>query len=57
MPDPKAKKPYEKPLLRTIGLLAEEVLAVGCKTATGNPGHGRFGAPSCLVSACLSEGS
>jgi len=28
----KKKRAYEKPRLRTIELLAEEVLAVGCKT-------------------------
>ena len=28
----KKKRAYQKPRLRTIELLAEEVLAVGCKT-------------------------
>jgi len=28
----KTKRAYQKPRLRTIRLLAEEVLAVGCKT-------------------------
>jgi len=29
------RQKYERPLLRTIELVAEEVLVVGCKTATG----------------------
>ncbi len=45
---------YEKPLMRTIDLAAEEVLAVGCKLA-GGPG-GPIGA-SCTASACFSAGS
>jgi len=40
-------QPYEKPRLRVIELTAEEVLAVGCKTAAG-------GAP--LPPNCLSCG-
>jgi len=31
----KKNQPYEKPRLRVIELTAEEVLAVGCKTAAG----------------------
>lgn len=33
MKDPKQreKRPYEKPVLRRIGLVADEVLAAGCK--------------------------
>ncbi len=34
----KCKKPYERPRLRTIPLVAEEVLAVTCKAAPGSPG-------------------
>ncbi|HTZ17834.1 MAG TPA: hypothetical protein VMB78_05280 [Dissulfurispiraceae bacterium] len=30
-----ARQKYEKPLLRTIELIAEEVLVVGCKTTSG----------------------
>jgi len=33
-----SKQAYEKPKLRTIELLAEEVLGIGCKTAPGLPG-------------------
>ena len=34
----KDKQLYEKPRLRTIPLVAEEVLAVNCKTFQGAPG-------------------
>ena len=49
-----AQKTYEQPLLRTIDLVAEEVLAVGCKLA-GGPG-GPIGA-SCTASSCFAAGS
>lgn len=51
---PKHKKPYEKPVLRTIDLVAEEVLAVGCKLA--DAGGGPFGL-TCLSSSCFNAGS
>jgi len=35
------KLPYEKPTLRVISLVAEEVLAVNCKADVGAPG--KFG--------------
>jgi hypothetical protein len=41
---------YEKPRLRTIPLVAEEVLAVNCKTAPGASGKhtgGRCGFAPC----------
>jgi hypothetical protein len=37
------KLPYEKPRLRMISLLADEVLAVKCKQAVGSPGMAVFG--------------
>jgi hypothetical protein len=42
---------YEKPKLRTIPLVAEEVLAIRCKTARGAPGKnaGRCGFSPCSV--------
>lgn len=43
------KKPYDKPQLRTISLVAEEVLAVGCKLTTAT---GPFGA-NCLSVPCV----
>jgi hypothetical protein len=44
----KRKQMYEKPKLGPIDLTAEEVLAVGCKTATG----GGPNTPSCAVKKC-----
>ena len=40
----KSKQAYEKPRLRTIELLAEEVMGVGCKNtpATFGSGGGHF---------------
>lgn len=32
-----SKLPYEKPVLRIIELIADEVLSTGCKTAFGDP--------------------
>jgi hypothetical protein len=42
---------YEKPRLRKIPLVAEEVLAINCKTASGAPGKngGRCGIAPCSV--------
>lgn len=51
----KSKKPYEKPMLRTIELAAEEVLAVGCKLASSGTA---FGAPAnCIANSCAGPGS
>lgn len=33
--DRKTKEPYEKPRVEAIELKADEVLAIGCKTASG----------------------
>ena len=55
MKDKKKKKKYEKPALNSIHLLAEEVLAVGCKASlSGVPS-----APSCDSGAtpCVDLGS
>jgi len=51
---PGQKQPYEKPVLRTIELVAEEVLAYGCKLGTPKAGYGR---PSCMVRPCTGKGS
>lgn len=51
--EPQAKLPYVKPSFRTISLVAEEVMAVGCKLPATN---GPLGAPggSCTVpNPCL----
>lgn len=42
------KKRYEKPQLRTVSLVAEEVMAVGCKLGSG---PGPIGA-NCLAVPC-----
>lgn len=50
---PETKLPYVKPSFRSISLVAEEVMAVGCKLPSTN---GPIGAPggSCTVpSPCL----
>jgi hypothetical protein len=31
--------PYEKPVLRSISLVADQVLGTGCKIAPANPGQ------------------
>lgn len=43
------KKPYEKPQLRVVSLVAEEVLAVGCKLGSG---AGPFNV-NCLATPCV----
>jgi len=45
---------YEKPTLLVIPLVADEVLAVGCKLDGGGPGPIGI---SCTASACQAEGS
>ena len=52
----KKKRAYQKPRLRTIRLLAEEVLAVGCKTPNA-PGSIPGTAISCLGVVCAMPGS
>ncbi len=51
----KKKEKYEKPVLRTIELVAEEVLGLGCnKQLSGsNAGHG----PGCLIGTCSRLGT
>lgn len=53
-PEGKTKQPYEKPRIRTIELVAEEVLAIGCKLA----GVAAPGFPaSCTAGFCSENGS
>lgn len=48
------RKPYRKPVLRTIELTADEVLAAGCKTS----GTGfNSGAAPCSANNCSAMGS
>ena len=49
------KKPYHKPEVKVIELAAEEVLAVGCKTAV-SPGVG-LPAANCILARCAANGS
>ena len=51
------KKPYQKPKLRTIELVADEVLAVGCKVQNGVAGINNPKASCALPTTCYSEGS
>ncbi len=49
------RRPYVKPRIRTIELAAEEVLAVGCKHATGSRNRNQ---PLCGIGAgCAAAGS
>jgi hypothetical protein len=49
------KQTYEKPMLRTIELAAEEILAIGCKTVGGTaPGSNT---PPCQIRHCSGKGS
>ena len=53
----KKRKVYEKPRLRTINLEAEEVLAVGCKIASGGT-TGIVDQPQCGINiGCATAGS
>jgi len=48
------KKKYTKPRLRIIELVADEVLAIGCKMAQAN---GPIGKHNCMASQCFHMGS
>lgn len=55
------KQRYEKPDIKVVELVADEVLAVGCKTpVAGTGGKGKPAVPpfSCIgPTACYSRGS
>lgn len=51
------KRPYEKPVLRTIELVADEVLAVGCKVKKGQSGFNNRPATCLRPRTCYSQGS
>jgi len=44
------KLPYEKPELKSFSLVAEEVMSVGCKTATAGGG---FTGINCIAGGCV----
>jgi len=46
----KKKQPYEKPRLRTIELVAEEVLGIACKTRFSDPTG--IGSSGCTNGSC-----
>lgn len=49
------KEQYEKPLLRIVDLVAEEVLGVGCKSVALPASAGI--APPCAAGGCQQDGS
>jgi len=51
------RKPYQKPRLRTIELVADEVLAVGCKVQNGTTGVNNLKASCAFPRTCYGEGS
>ena len=55
MQNKQKKEPYTKPVLKIINLAAEEVLAIGCKTADG--GFSALHAICLVVPPCATEGS
>jgi hypothetical protein len=46
--------PYEKPVLRSISLVADQVLGVGCKAAPGGAHAAPMGQPifGCVTNLC-----
>ncbi len=48
------KQPYFQPKLRIIDLVAEEVLAVGCKTTGASA---PLNPTSCMAASCSQDGS
>lgn len=50
------KQHYEKPVLRPIELVAEEILAVGCKSVTTGTAP-RSATPPCMIRHCAGKGS
>ena len=52
-----SKKKYEKPVLRSFPLIAEEVMASGCKTSSTPPGVTPSGQTSCTSLPCSDAGS
>jgi hypothetical protein len=48
------QRAWEKPTLGRISLQADQVLNIGCKTATGGA---NVGADSCTGASCMGPGS
>lgn len=53
-PNAKNKRPYEKPFVVVINLVAPEVLSSGCKLPTGGTA---VGASPCPAGGCSGPGS
>jgi len=55
----KNRRPYKKPDINVIELVADEVLAVGCKTNVAHSGQNPpIGSLSCTVTSnCFQQGS
>jgi len=54
---PSRRRAYEKPALRTISLVADQVLANTCKTTTGTTGVLVTGCRRLPATQCLAMGS
>lgn len=54
MQEPRQRKRYEKPRLKSLPLVADEVLAKGCKTVSPGPG---FQGTGCVSGGCNQSGS
>ena len=52
--DTRKRKAYQKPVLRRVDLIADEVLSLGCKTDTGATGPI---SASCTTIPCVTLGS
>ncbi|NWF98586.1 MAG: hypothetical protein HXY52_06615 [Nitrospirae bacterium] len=50
------KQHYEKPMLRQIELVAEEILAVGCKSLSTGTAP-KSATPPCMIRHCAGKGS
>ncbi len=53
---PVERAPYEKPAMRSISLVADQVLGVGCKSSTSTP-PAVNNAIGCLTTLCSQNGS
>jgi len=50
------RQPYERPQIKVIELVAEEVLAVGCKGPALGTASGAI-SPPCMIRNCARSGS
>ena len=52
-----AKRVYEKPVLSSFKLMADEVLITGCKTDSGTATNGFDSGQPCAALSCQTPGS